>query len=169
MRLIDPLIMEFDREAATTRKVLERVPNDKLAWKPHPKSRSLGELAHHVASIPGWIGRSLEPGGYDLAQGGLQAGEKQTADVEALLATFGESVAIAKSAMAKLDDAGAMGPWTLRFGPKVIMEMSRLALVRTILLNHSIHHRGQLTVYLRLLDVPLPSVYGPTADENPFG
>ena len=169
MGMIDPLLMEFDREASTTRKVLERVPTDKLSWKPHAKSRTLGQLAHHVASIPGWIARSLEPGGYDLAKGGLGAAEKEPTGVDALLTTFEESVSAAKTEMAKLDDARAMGLWTLRHGPKVIMEMPRLALLRTILLNHSIHHRGQLTVYLRLLDVPLPSVYGPTADENPFG
>src|SRR3974377_288141 len=116
MRMIDPLLMEFDREAATTRKVLSRVPANKLSWKPHPKSRTLGELAHHVASIPAWIGRSLEPGGYDLAKGGLQAGEKEATGVESLLATFDDSVSVAKAAIAKLDDARAMGPWTLRHG-----------------------------------------------------
>ena len=94
---------------------------------------------------------------------------KEPASVEALLETFEESCETAKSAMAELDDARALGPWTLRFGPKIIMEMPRLAFVRTILLNHSIHHRGQLTVYLRLLDVAVPAIYGPSADENPFG
>ncbi len=169
MRLIDPILMEFDRECSTTRKVLERVPADKFSWKPHAKSYSLGQLANHIAGLPHWVGGSLLPGEFDMAKAGPDAGKpKEPASREALLETFESSVRDAKSAMAQLDDARALGPWTFRNGPMVIMEMPRLAFVRTILLNHSIHHRGQLTVYLRLLDVPLPSVYGPTADENPF-
>jgi uncharacterized damage-inducible protein DinB len=166
--MIDPLLMEFDREASTTRRVLERVPKDKLSWRPHAKSYSLGQLANHIAGLPNWVGGSLLPGGFDMATRPDGGTPKEPASHEALLKTFDESCATAKNAMAQLDDARAMGPWTLRFGPKVIFEMPRLAFVRTILLNHSIHHRGQLTVYLRLLEVPLPSVYGPTADENPF-
>lgn len=168
MRMIDPLLMEFDREASTTRTVLARVPGDKLAWRPHAKSYSLGQLAHHLATLPHWVAGTLLPGEFDMAKAGFDAGVKEAASTEAVLKAFDESVAAAKAAMARLDDAQALGPWTFRNGEKVLMEMPRLAFVRTILLNHSIHHRGQLTVYLRLLDVPLPSVYGPTADENPF-
>jgi uncharacterized damage-inducible protein DinB len=167
--MIDPMLMEFDRECSTTRKVLSRVPADKLSWKPHAKSYSLGQLAQHIAGLPHWIAGSLLPGGFDMATRGADFAVKEPASTQSMLATFEESVSAAKAAMAQLDDAKAMGPWTLRMGSKVIMEMPRIALIRTILLNHSIHHRGQLTVYLRLLDVPLPSVYGPTADENPFG
>ncbi len=169
MRLIDPLVMEFDRECATTRKVLSRVPADKLSWKPHPKSSSLGQLARHVATLPHWIGDSLLQGSYDVASGGADAAKKDPASVTELLETFEAAVKTATAAMASLDDAAAMGPWTLKRGSAVILEMPRLALVRTILLNHTIHHRGQLTVYLRLLDVAVPSIYGPSADENPFG
>lgn len=169
MRMIDPLLMEFDRESATTRKLLSRIPEGRLAWKPHAKSYSLGQLANHIASLPHWVGGALLPGEFDLATGGADGGTpKEPTSIEALLKTFDESAAAAKAAMAQLDDVKAMGPWTLRRGGTVIMEMPRFAFVRTILLNHSIHHRGQLSVYLRLLDVPLPSIYGPTADENPF-
>ncbi len=168
MRMIDPYLMEFDRECATTRKVLSRVPGDKLAWKPHAKSYSLGQLANHIAGLPHWIAGSLLPGEFDMAKAGSDGAPKQPASAEAVLETFDASVAAAKAAMAQLDDARAMGAWTLRNGDKVIMEMPRIALVRTILLNHSIHHRGQLSVYLRLLDVAVPAIYGPSADENPF-
>lgn len=169
MRMIDPLLMEFDRESATTRKLLSRVPPDKLTWKPHAKSYSLGQLAQHLATLPQLIAGSLLPGGFDLATGGDRTTVKEPASVETVLKSFDESLAAAKAAMAQLDDAKAMGTWTLRKGGTVLMELPRIALVRTILLNHLIHHRGQLSVYLRLLDVPLPSIYGPTADENPFG
>ena len=169
MRMIDPLLMEFDRECSTTRKVLSRVPADKLSWRPHAKSYSLGQLAQHIASLPHWIAGSLLPGEFDMAKGGGDFSPKEAASVEAVLKTFDESAAAAKAAMAQLDDARAMGLWTFRNGAAVIMEMPRIALVRTILLNHGIHHRGQLSVYLRLLDVPVPAIYGPSADENPFG
>ncbi len=104
-----------------------------------------------------------------MAKGGGDFSPKEPASTEAVLKAFDDSVASAKTAMAQLDDARALGPWTFRNGDKVIMEMPRIALVRTILLNHSIHHRGQLSVYLRLLDVAVPAIYGPSADENPFG
>ncbi len=170
MRMIDPLLMEYDRESSTTRKLLSRVPADKFGWKPHPKSMSLGQLANHIAGLPHWVGGSLLPGEFDLAKGPADGGApKDPASAEALMKTFEESAASAKAAMAQLDDALAMGTWTLRHGAKVIMEMPRIAFVRTILLNHGIHHRGQLSVYLRLLDVPVPPIYGPSADENPFG
>jgi uncharacterized damage-inducible protein DinB len=169
MRMIDAYLMEFDRESATTRKLLSRVPADRLGWRPHAKSYSLGQLAQHLATLPELIAGSLLPGSFDLATGGDRMKVREPASLEAVLRTFDESLAAAKAALAQLDDARAMGPWTLRHGSKVIMEMPRIAFVRTILLNHSIHHRGQLSVYLRLLDVPLPSIYGPTADENPFG
>ena len=165
MRLIDPLLLEFDRESAATRKCLERLPADKLTWQPHPKSMSLGDLAGHVATLPGWIGGSLLADGFDLSAGM----ERPPVDTpERILAAFEASSRAAKSAMAQLDDAKAMEEWTLSNKGQAILSMPRIALVRTILLNHSYHHRGQLTVYLRLLDVPVPGIYGPSADENPF-
>ena len=169
MRMIDPMLMEFDRESSTTRKLLSRVPADKYSWKPHAKSMSLGQLANHLAGLPNWVGGSLLPGEFDMSKGGGDFPPKEPANAQALMKTFEDAAAAAKAAMAHLDDARAKGAWTLRHGGKVIMEMPRIALVRTILLNHLIHHRGQLSVYLRLLDVPVPSIYGPSADENPFG
>ncbi|MEO6325998.1 MAG: DinB family protein [Thermoanaerobaculia bacterium] len=167
MRMIDPMIMEFDRECATSLKLLERVPADKFDWAPHAKSMTLGKLANHVATLPGWIGSSLLGEGFDFGDG--KAGTPPTPTTTAeLVAAFQTSVTEAKKAMAQLDDEKAMGQWTLSGNGKAFFSMPRIALVRTILINHSIHHRGQLSVYLRLLDVPLPSIYGPTADENPF-
>ena len=165
MRLIDPLLLEFDRECSGTRKCLERLPGEKLAWKPHEKSMSLGKLAGHVATIPGWIGSALLADGFDLTSG-MAAPPLGTP--EEIVAAFDASVKLAKGAMAQLDDAKAMGEWTLAKGGQALFSMPRIALVRTILLNHSYHHRGQLTVYLRLLDVPVPAIYGPSADDNPF-
>jgi uncharacterized damage-inducible protein DinB len=166
MRLIDPLLLEFDRESSGTRKCLARVPAEKLDWKPHEKSMTLRQLAGHVATIPAWIGGALLADGYDLATG--MARPPMDAP-EQILAAFDAASKQATTAMAQLDDAKAMGDWTLSKGGQTLFSMPRLALVRTILLNHSYHHRGQLTVYLRLLDVQVPSIYGPTADENPFG
>jgi uncharacterized damage-inducible protein DinB len=166
MRLIDPLLLEFDRESSGTRKCLARVPGEKLDWKPHEKSMTLRQLAGHVATIPAWIGGALLADGYDLVTG-MDRPPMDTP--EQILAAFDAASKQAKTAMAQLDDAKAMGDWTLSKGGQALFSMPRLALVRTILLNHSYHHRGQLTVYLRLLDVPVPGLYGPTADENPFG
>ncbi len=165
MRLIDPLLMEFDRECSTTRKLLERVPDEKLDWKPHEKSMTLGRLAFHLASLPHWIGGSVLLDGFDLASAAPPPPPDKASEI---LAAFDAAVRQAKEAMAQLDDAKAMGEWKLSKGPVTFLSMPRLALVRTILMNHSYHHRGQLSVYLRLLNVPLPPMYGPTADENPF-
>lgn len=165
MRLIDPLLMEFDREASTTRKVLERVPDAKFGWSPHPKSSTLGRLATHVATIPAWAGSALLADGYELGAATFAAPTTPTTTADLLL-KFADAVKGAKDAMNRLDDDAALGDWALRRGGKALLTMPRIAFVRTLLLNHSIHHRGQLTVYLRLLDVPLPPVYGPTADES---
>jgi len=168
MRLVDPLLMEFDREASTTRKMLERLPDDKLGWKPHPRSMSLAKLSWHLATIPGWVAAGVLKDGHDLSAGGLGSSEPP-ATAAAIQEAFVTNTLAAKSAMSQLDDTRALGSWKLSAGPRTILEMPRLAFLRTILLNHSIHHRGQLTVYFRLLDVPVPAIYGPSADENPFG
>lgn len=165
MPLMDPLIMELDREAATTRKLLERVPDDKLDWRPHAKSTPIGKLAMHIAVLPGRFGERLAADGFDVSKATPPPPPTKTADI---LKTFDESVSSAKKALATMDDKAALGTWTLSYGDKTIASMPRLGIVRTLLLSHSIHHRGQLSVYLRLLDVPVPCVYGPTADENPF-
>jgi uncharacterized damage-inducible protein DinB len=165
MKLIDPLLLEFDRECASTRKCLERLPADTLSWKPHEKSMTLGQLAGHVATIPAWIGGTLLADGFDLAAGM----DRPPVDTpEGILAAFEAASKQAKTAMAQLDDEKAMGEWTLSNKGQAIFAMPRIALVRTILLNHLYHHRGQLTVYMRLLDLPVPGIYGPSADDNPF-
>ncbi len=164
MRLIDPIMAELDQEAQTTRRVLERVPEDKLAWKPHPKSMSLGQLALHLATAPGMIATIASQDRVE-APSFQQSEAKSRAEI---LDAFTQSVATAKDLLNKIDDTRAMATWTLSRDGKVLMAVPRLAMIRAILLNHSYHHRGQLTVYLRLLNVPVPSIYGPSADENPF-
>lgn len=166
MSLSEAILQEFERESATTRRVLERVPDNRLAWKPHPKSMSAGTLALHIASAPGLIsGWALQ----DSAQmsGAERSPEpKSTADV---LAAHDESVRKTKAVVTQLGDAGLQRDWKLTTKDgATIMGMPKAALIRSIVLNHVYHHRGQLSVYLRLLDVPVPSIYGPSADENPF-
>ena len=166
MRLIDPILMEFDRECATTRKMLERIPDGKLAFRPHPKSMTLGHLANHLATLPLWIGSSILADGFDMAAP-TEAPEPPASAAE-IVTRFDAAVRGAKETLAQLDDARAMGTWTLRKGEVTFLAVPRIAVVRSILVSHSIHHRGQLSVYLRLVDVPVPMIYGPTADENPF-
>ncbi len=165
MRLIDPILAELDQESQTTRRVLERVPEDKLTWKPHAKSMSLGQLALHLAMAPGMIATIASQDRVE-APSFQQSEAKSRAEI---LDAFTQSVATAKDLLTKIDDARAMATWTLTRNGKVLMAVPRLAMIRAILLNHSYHHRGQLTVYLRLLNIPVPSIYGPSADENPFG
>ncbi len=167
MRMIDPLLMEFDREASTTKKLLERCPDAKLGWQPHAKSMTLGKLAQHLANIPAIAGMAVLKDGLDFAT--APPVPPVPATTAEIVRSFETACAAAKTAMAQLDDAKSMGTWTLSNGPVTLAAMPRIAFLRTILLNHSIHHRGQLSVYLRLLDVPVPSVYGPSADESPFG
>jgi uncharacterized damage-inducible protein DinB len=154
-------LKELDAEMATTRRLLERVPSDKGAWKPHEKSFPLGHLAQLVALMPGWIGRSLREPHIDLAAGGGYTMEK----TETLVAMFDKNVAEAREALSSVTGPALQEPWSLKMGPRVLMTMPRGEVVRQHL-THLSHHRGQLTVYLRLLDVPVSSVYGPTADEK---
>ena len=165
MPIADMLISELEREAKTTRRVLERVPDDKLTWKPHTKSMSLGRLAQHVATIPGNISGMAKLDGYDVEKFSEPPALESTA---AIVAAFDASVAQAKADLAATDDAAMMKDWSFKMGGKPIMTIPRIGVFRTMLLNHLYHHRGQLSVYLRLLDVPVPSIYGPSADENPF-
>jgi uncharacterized damage-inducible protein DinB len=164
VRIVDPLLAEIDQEAATTRRVLERVPTDKLAWKPHPKSMSLGQLATHVAGTPGTIAKFIEKDIFEM--GDMQ--EPEPATTAAILVAHEASVAAAKAMLNTFTDAQMMASWSFVAGGKTMMTMRRIACVRAIMLNHWYHHRGQLSVYLRLLDVPVPSIYGPSADENPW-
>jgi uncharacterized damage-inducible protein DinB len=166
MRIVDSIIGELDQEAATTRRVLERVPNERLGWKPHTKSMTLGELALHVATTPAEISEFLLKTTFELPDFGAQP---TTASNAELLAAHDKSVAQAKTRLRDFDDAALMETWSLTKGGKTLFSAPRIGVIRAILLNHWYHHRGQLSVYLRLLDVPVPSIYGPSADENPFG
>jgi uncharacterized damage-inducible protein DinB len=160
MSIAEGLLPEFDEEMATTRKLLARVPGDKGPWKPHPKSFPLGHLAQLVATMPGWLTQTLRGTEFDLATS--PAYSFQTTDT--LLGEFDRHVRDAREALASAHDADFTVPWSLKKGPQVLFTAPRGAVVRSHL-NHLIHHRGQLSIYLRLNDVPLPSIYGLTADE----
>jgi uncharacterized damage-inducible protein DinB len=154
-------LKEFDQEMASTRRLLERVPSEKGEWKPHQKSFALGHLAQLVAWIPGWITKSLHESYIDLGRSGGYSFEK----TEALLKLFDTNAREAREALSAVTGPALDEPWSLRHGDRVLFTAPRGEVVRGHL-NHLIHHRGQLTVYLRLVDVPLPQVYGPTADER---
>jgi uncharacterized damage-inducible protein DinB len=164
MRLADSLLMEINQEAQTTKRVLERIPADKLAWKPHPKAYSLGQLALHIASVPGSVAAAAVPDTME-APSFSQPEPKSRQEV---LDTFSKSLESAKETLKKMDDARLTSTWSLTKNGKVLMSVPRIGFIRSILMNHNYHHRGQLSVYLRMLDVPVPSIYGPSADENPF-
>jgi uncharacterized damage-inducible protein DinB len=164
-RIVDSILMELDQEAATTRRVLERVPGDKLGWKPHEKSMSLGQLALHVATAPGDVAGMTTMDEVDVPD----FGEPPTvSSAEELMAAYDKSVSAAREILDGMDDAKAMATWKATKGGEELMAVPRIGVVRSILLNHWYHHRGQLSVYLRLLNVPVPSIYGPSADENPW-
>jgi predicted dithiol-disulfide oxidoreductase (DUF899 family)/uncharacterized damage-inducible protein DinB len=162
----DPLLTEFREEVETTRRILQRVPSDKLAWKPHAKSMSLGQLANHIAMIPGRLSKLVQLEGFDVTQGNFTPPQPENTDE--VLATFEESVRDAEGCVSEMTDEKAREPWRLSAGDKELFTKPRGSVMRSIMLNHWYHHRGQLSVYLRLLDVPVPVVYGPSADENPF-
>jgi hypothetical protein len=157
------LLPEFEQEMATTRRLLERVPDGRGDWKPHPKSFPLGHLAQLVARMPGWLPLAIEHAELDLA-GAQGYSLERTAT---LLDTFDRGVADARRALAAADDATFGLSWALKHGPQVLLRATRGEVVRQTI-SHLVHHRGQLTVYLRMLDVPIPSIYGPTADEKSF-
>jgi uncharacterized damage-inducible protein DinB len=156
--------MELQQEARATRRLLERVPGDKLGWKPHAKSMSLGQLALHIAQTPGNVANLVKA---DMTTP-PQFKQAEAGSVADVLSALDASLAGAAAALQGWDDAKMGETWTMSANGTPILSMPRMAVLRTIMLNHWYHHRGQLGVYLRLLDVPLPSVYGPTADENPF-
>jgi uncharacterized damage-inducible protein DinB len=165
--LSDPLFKEFKEEAATTKRVLERVPENKLAWKPHAKSMALGQLAWHVASVPGNLARLTQQDSFDVSQASFVPPLPKS--VAEILAAFDESVRDAGQSLQDLTDSRAHQSWRLMRSDRELFHRPRIEVVRSIMLNHWYHHRGQLSVYLRLLDVPVPTIYGPSADENPFG
>ncbi|HEY7055511.1 MAG TPA: DinB family protein [Vicinamibacterales bacterium] len=164
---LNALLRELEAEAPATRRVLERIPADRLGWRPHAKSMSAGQLAQHVATIPGNIARAVRQDGLDLAARPMTYAACESP--EAVLATFDESIATLRDTLRSLDDQTAMAPWRLHFGERDIFTQPRTGVLRTMCFNHWYHHRGELVVYLRLLDIPVPIVYGRSADENPFG
>ena len=162
MAIKDGLLAEFDHEMGTTRKLLERIPDDKLSWKPHAKSMSLGGLGTHLSNLPLWAGTVLNDPSFDLA-GNLRA-QEQTSRA-GILSTFDANVKRARGWMDK-SDAEYMARWSLLRGGQEMFSLPRVAALRSFVMSHIIHHRGQLSVYLRLNDVPVPPIYGPTADEG---
>ena len=165
MRLADAFIAELEQEQHSTRRVLDRVPQSKLTWKPHAKSMSLGQLALHVATIPGNVAKLVS---VDTVPEPPSFIQREAAAVAELGPALTASIAEARQIVNGFDDAAMNATWRLLFEGQELMAMPRAAMLRAIMLNHWYHHRGQLLVYLRMHDVPLPSVYGPTADENPF-
>lgn len=162
---IEELLEELEREAPTTRRVLERIPPAALDWRPHEKSRTLGELAMHLAILPGAIAELALRPAFNVK---TEVPRQSAPSAAALVTIFDQSVARARSVLGGMDDAALALPWRLVDGERVLLEIDRGVLLRTILLNHSYHHRGQLSVYLRQTGAPVPAIYGPSADENPF-
>jgi uncharacterized damage-inducible protein DinB len=164
MALIEGMLQELEQEARTTRRVLERVPADQLGWRPHKKARTLGELALHVAGTPGEVAKLA-------SQSEVQAPDfrdASPASAAELIPALDKSIATARQLLGSMDDTTLNGMWRMKRDGHDVIAMPRAALLRSIMLNHWYHHRGQLSVYLRELGVPIPSIYGPSADENPF-
>lgn len=167
MAIRDALLPEFDMEMASTRKMLERVPESKRDYKPHAKSGSLGWLAWHVADLPHWVVETIHKDELDFAPAGAPRPAPPVMESrDKLLASFDEKVAAARTAIAGASDEHLAKPWTLKGGGQTIFSMPRAAVLRSFVMNHLIHHRAQLGVYLRMNDVPVPGMYGPSADEK---
>lgn len=163
---LEAVMIEFREEAAITKRVLDRVPGDKLAWKPHEKSMTLGQLAWHVATVPGGLARILQQESFDVAQGSFVPPSGKS--LGEILAAYGESIRDGEQFLQSLSQEKATAKWHLLKNGRELFSRPRIEVVRTIMLNHWYHHRGQLSVYLRLLNVPVPVIYGRSADEDPF-
>jgi uncharacterized damage-inducible protein DinB len=169
MALNEALLPEFDKEMAGTRKSLERVPDDRFDWKPHTKSMTLRQLAVHLATIPGWTTEVLEKASLDVAPPGAAPYKPPAVNSrKELLEIFDRNVAKAREGLKGASDAQLMETWSLLAGGKTIFSIPRIAVLRSMVMNHTIHHRAQFGVYLRLNDLPLPALYGPSADEGSF-
>jgi uncharacterized damage-inducible protein DinB len=165
MSIAQSLLPEFDQEMAVTRLLLERVPEAQAAWKPHPKSMGLGQLAIHLATLPSWAIPTITQSELDInPPGGPGYKTPPFTSTAGVVSTFDQSVTMAREALAGASDAALLEPWTFKNHGAVIFTMPRIAVLRSMVFNHVVHHRGQLSVYLRLHDVPLPPMYGPTAD-----
>jgi uncharacterized damage-inducible protein DinB len=165
MAFKDALLPEFDHEMGTTRRVLERVPEAEFAWKPHEKSFNLGQLAGHIANIPHWVDAIVQNSVFDLADA-EDTRPRAPESIGWLLSQFDKNVVAARGGISGMSDPEFLARWTFKNNGQVVFTLPRAAALRSFVMNHLIHHRGQLTVYLRLKNVPLPSVYGPTADEQ---
>lgn len=164
MPLVDPILVEIEQEAPITRRVLEAVPEDKLTWKPHPKSMSLARLAQHVAEIQGRLAEATVSDSFDVATGPRP---EPTTHAE-IMETFEKGLERAKEIISQTSDDRCNAGWTILMQGNPLMTVPRIGVYRSFLMNHLYHHRGQLSVYLRLLEVPVPHIYGPSADDNPF-
>ena len=165
-RAFEQMIGEIAQEASTTKRVLERVPTENLGWKPHPKSMSLGQLAMHVATIPGSISKLAQVDAFEVDPSNFNPPVPKNRDE--ILAALDASVQAAQEYLSGVSGSAAAGPWRATLQGREIMAMPRAVMLRALMLNHWYHHRGQLSVYLRLLEVPVPAIYGRSADENPF-
>ncbi len=167
MSIAQSILPEFEQEMAGTRKTLERVPDDKLAWRAHPKSNTIGWVAAHLADLPGWTEFTLKEDSLDInPPGGKPHKTPEATSRAAMLETFDKNVATAKKTIAETSDSEFMQPWSLLSGGQTIMTLPKIAVVRGFIMNHIIHHRAILTVYLRLNDIPVPALYGPSGDEQ---
>jgi uncharacterized damage-inducible protein DinB len=166
MTLGQSLLPEFDREMAGTRKTLERVPEDRLSWRPHPRSSTLGDLAAHLANLQSFVALILEHDSFDFAPVGQPPRRPEApGSRQALLAAFDSHLAAGRPLVAAATDEQMRAPWTMLAGGRTVFTMPRAACLRSLVMNHGIHHRAQLGVYLRMLEVPVPGLYGPSADE----
>ena len=165
MTLKDWLLPEFDHEMAITRRLLERVPDDDLAWRPHEKAFDLGDLAVHLARLPHWGTAILNHDKHELAEGNGQPPAERHSRAE-VIDLFDRNVAEVRRGLVNCNEADLVAPWTLKQGSRVVMSMPRASAFRSFLLSHVIHHRGQLAIYLRMRNVPVPPIYGPSADET---
>lgn len=167
MAIKEAILPEFDHEMSNTRKTLERIPDDKFAWKPHTKSFAMGDLAAHLAELPNWAVHTLAQDSLDLAPpGGSQYERQIPKSTKELVALFDRNVAAARSAIETASDGDFVKPWSLLKAGQTLMTMPKIVVLRSFVMNHNVHHRAQLGVYLRLNDIPVPAVYGPSADEG---
>jgi uncharacterized damage-inducible protein DinB len=166
MTLAESLLPEYDQEMANVRKTLERIPNDKLDWKPHEKSMAFAGLATHIANMMHWAVVTIEQPSFDMAPGGEQVREEAVTSVEHALEMFDRNTAAARAALAGASDEHLLETWSLLANGYPVLSMPRIAVLRVMIMNHMIHHRAQLGMYLRLNDLPVPSIYGPSADEE---
>ena len=167
MSIGESMLPEFDHEMANTRKTLDRVPDDKFGWKPHEKSFTMGHLASHLSNIPTWANVAIDMDEFDMAPGGQSAKTPECQSREELVRVFDDNVSKARAAIAGIGDDKMFKDWTLLAGGHKVLAMPRIAVLRSFVMNHLIHHRAQLGIYLRLNDIPVPAIYGPSADEEP--